>query len=170
MTSVASVSLGRARRIASMAHVVAIVACALIALMILAESAIPAGDALFSSEGVFADRLNRALIAMIPALPLALFFVSLFRLRQALDHYSDGQFFSPKPARHIAGAGINAVLALLAAALVAPALQAWVEGARFHIRVEPLMAAMLAFALCVTIVGRILEAAAEIKAENDQIV
>lgn len=170
MISATSASLGRARRTALLAHVVAVVACVLIAVTILSESAIPAGGALFSGQGAFADRLNRALTAMIPALPLALFFLSLFRLRQALDHYSDGEFFSPKPARHIAGAGVSAVLALLAAAIVTPALQAWAEGGRFYVAIEPLMAAMLAFALCVTIVGRILDAAAAIKAENDQIV
>lgn len=170
MTTAAPVSLGRARRTASLAHVVAVVACVLIAVTMLSESAIPAGSALISGQGALADRLNRALTAMIPALPLALFFLSLFRLRQALDHYSDGEFFSPKPGRHIAGAGINVALALLTAAIVAPALQAWGEGGRFYFDIEPLMAAMLAFALFVTVVGRILEAAAAIKAENDQIV
>ena len=165
-----TVSLDRARRMASAAHVVAIVACVLIILAIVGQSAIPTGAALIGGEGAFESRLGRALTALIPALPLTLFFFSLFRLRQALDHYSDGEFFSPKPARHIAGAGVNAALALFAAAIVAPALQAWAEGGRLQIRVEPIMAAMLAFALFVMVVGRILEAAAAIKAENDQIV
>jgi hypothetical protein len=166
MIAATSASLGRARRMASLAHVVAVVGCVFIGLMIVSESIVPAGAALFGGEG----GLNAALIALIPALPLALFFYSVFRLRQALDHYSDGEFFSPKPGRHIAGAGLGAVLALLAAGIVSPALQTWATGARFQFALEPLMTAMLAFALCVMIVGRILQAAAEIKAENDQIV
>jgi hypothetical protein len=169
MVSAAPVCLHRARRIASLAHVVAVVACVLIVVMIVAQSAIPAFTAYFSGEGGSASRLKSALTALIPALPLVFFFFSLFRLRQALDHYSDGEFFSPKPGRHIAGAGVSAVLAL-AAAIVAPALQAWTAGTRFPFEIEPVMAAMLAFALFVMIVGRILEAAAAIKAENDEIV
>lgn len=164
-----TVSLDRARRMASVAHVVAIVACVLIVLMIV-PSAIPAGAALVSGEAAFADRLISALVALIPALPLAIFFLSVFRLRQALDHYSDGEFFSAKPARHIAGAGITAALALVAAAVVAPALQAWSEGTPYSFAIDPVLAPMLAFALFVMIVGRILEAAAAIKAENDQII
>jgi len=168
MVSAAPVRLQRARRIASLAHVVAIVACVLIVVM-LVQSVIPALTTYFSAEGSSASRLNGALTALIPALPLVFFFFSLFRLRQALDHYSDGEFFSPKPGRHIAGAGICAVLAL-AAVIAAPALQAWAAGTRIPFELEPVMAAMLAFALFVMIVGRILEAAAAIKAENDQIV
>src|SRR5262245_17341378 len=156
MVSAAPVSLGRARRIASVAHVVAVVACVLIVVMIASQSVIPAITAYFSADGSSASRLNGALTALIPALPLVFFFLSLFRLRQALDHYSDGEFFSPKPGRHIASAGVCAVLALMAA-IAAPALQAWVAGTRFPFELEPVMAAMLAFALFVMIVGRILE-------------
>lgn len=170
-TVIGSVDFKRAQKLASAGHVAAIVAAVLLALTIIGQYAVPAVQDL-AEDGSWGERVSAALTNLTGALPLAFFLSAALRLRMALDHYTDGFFFAAKPARHLARAGVDVVMAVVAQALIVPLVHVWTRGEHgdFALNVEPEMVGVLAFALGVMVVGRILEAAAAIKAENDQIV
>ncbi len=109
---------------------------------------------------------------LVLALPLFMFADTLGALRRALEEYASGRFFSVTAGRAVKRAGEIAALALVVKILITPTLHDWVTGAgngiKFDFEIFDL--GLIAFALFVSAVGRVLVAAAEIKAENDQIV
>lgn len=109
---------------------------------------------------------------LILALPSILFIDALGALRKALDEYAAGRFFTAASGRNVRRAGDTAIVAIAAQVLVSPTLFNWVEGERPGIKLEfePFHLGLIAFAICVSCIGRVLVSAAQIKAENDQIV
>jgi hypothetical protein len=93
------------------------------------------------------------------------------QLRYALQHYRDGEFFSATAASRVARAGDYATAAMLSMMLVVPNLLLWVaHSGGFDVHIESEFIGMLAFALFVASVGRILAAATQLKSENDSFV
>jgi hypothetical protein len=118
------------------------------------------------------QQLNTVLRVWIWALPPLLFIDALEQLRKALREYEQGRFFSPASAHAVRGAGERAVYAVFAIMLIAPTLDAWTSGEFRGIvwKFEAIELAMLAFAVAIAAVGRVLDLAVAIKAENDEIV
>ncbi len=119
----------------------------------------------------FIHRVGAVLSLTVPLLPAILFIGALDHLRRALGEYAAGNFFSSSSARSVRRAGEEAVYAMAANAVLVPTILGWVHGSGvFDISFEPLDWALLAFLIFVAAIGRVLDLAAVIKAENDEIV
>lgn len=177
MTEVASAPLARAQELAGGAATVAVVAAILIAIAGAATVAGPALRELASNEVTpdLAGALNlfRAVGAFtVLALPAFLLAGALFDLSRVLDEYGRGQFFTLKASANVRKAGEGALWALAFKIVISPTLFSWItrEGRGFIWNLEPFELGLVAFAAFVMVLGRVLEAAARIKAENDEIV
>ena len=93
------------------------------------------------------------------------------QMRKALSEYEQGRFFSKESARAVRRAGEDGLLALAAHIVISPTVHGWVtEGPGFKVNFEFFYLGLIAFAIFITAIGRVLHAAAAIKAEHDQIV
>jgi hypothetical protein len=106
------------------------------------------------------------------ALPLFLFADAMAALRRALREYGEGHFFSGTAGAAVSRAGAIVLVAMAFKIALTPTIQASIEMASFALRFDFDLfdLGLLAFALFVSAVGRVLDAAAAIKAENDQII
>jgi len=177
MTQAASAPLARAQELAGGAATVAVIAAVLIALAGAATVGGPAAAALRSQE-VTPDwqgalYLARAIASFtVLALPLFLLAGALLDLGKVLEEYGKGQFFTLRASAGVRKAGEGALWALAFKILISPTLFSWItnEGRGFIWHMEPFDVGLIAFAAFVMVLGRVLEAAARIKQENDEIV
>jgi hypothetical protein len=110
-------------------------------------------------------------IRIISILPVALFAAALAKLSRALKEFEAGRFFTPSSCRAVRRAGQDAAWALLAQVVMVPTLLAWVRRqGSFAFNFELADLALAAFLVFVAAVGRVLEIAAAVQAENDAIV
>lgn len=173
---VVSPSAQRARQTAEIAQWLALAAIILILLTLAASYGAASLQELESlsrdNPPSLADQINAVLRVWIWALAPLLFVGALWHLRKALEEYAQGRFFSPESARAVRLAGEQAVYALVAQVVVSPSLDAWTSGAFRGVvwKFESVHVAMVAFAVFVAAVGRVLDLAVAIKAENDEIV
>lgn len=177
MTEAAAAPLARAQKLAGGAATVAVVAAIVIALGGAAVVGGPALEALRSSEVTpdLAGVLNlvRAVGAFtVLALPALLLAGALLDLGKVLEEYGQGQFFTVKASTNVRKAGEGALWALAFQVMISPTLFSWItqQGRGFIWNLEPFELGLVAFAAFVMVLGGVLEAAARIKAENDQIV
>ncbi|MGD9817031.1 MAG: DUF2975 domain-containing protein [Hyphomonadaceae bacterium] len=177
MTQAASAPLARAQELAGGAATVAVVAAILIAIGGAATVGGPAAAALRSQE-ITPDlegalNLFRAvggfIVLAVPAFILA---GALLDLGRVLEEYGKGQFFTLRASAGVRKAGEGALWALAFKILISPTLFSWItnEGRGFIWHMEPFDMGLIAFAAFVMVLGRVLEAAARIKQENDEIV
>ncbi|HTE40684.1 MAG TPA: DUF2975 domain-containing protein [Steroidobacteraceae bacterium] len=164
--------LKEARALAGTARVFSIIALVIIGVTIAARLGPAIWSAVSSNDpSPWRDQFRDVGLRLISLLPAMLLFESVNQLQRALNLYCDGQFFSAAAASRVAQAGEYAVHAMIALILVVPNLTVWVSnhgGFRWHF--EPEHIGMLAFALFVSVVGRILAAATRLKTENDSFV
>ncbi|MEZ5973049.1 MAG: DUF2975 domain-containing protein [Hyphomonadaceae bacterium] len=177
MTEAALAPLRRAQQLAGGAVTAAIVGAILIVLAAVAKGASPALDALASQQVTFdlpgALAVLRAFgLFWVLALPSFLLAAALLDLSKVLDEYGKGQFFSLKASAGVRKAAEGALWALGFKVVGSPTIYSWItqEGRGFEWQMEPFDLGLIAFAAFVAVLGRVLEAAARIKAENDQIV
>jgi hypothetical protein len=171
MTTILSPELQQARRIAAIAQVLAIVTLVIITITMVFKVGGPVTAALFGETKPWREHVNTIGLVFIAILPTSLFYESINRLRQALKLYSDGDFFSAAAASRVAQAGDYAIGAIVAMMLVVPNLLLWVtQRGGFDWRWDSELIGMLAFALFIAVVGRILAAATQLKTENDSFV
>ncbi len=178
MAEAALLPLERAQKLAGGVATVAVVGAILIALGALAREVLPpAAEALRSGEVTpdLAGLLNfvRAVAAFtILAAPSLILAGALLDLSAVLEEYGKGQFFTLKAAAGVRKASEGALWALAFKIVISPTLFSWVaqEGRGFIWRMETFDLGLVAFAAFVFVLGRVLEAAARIKQENDEIV
>jgi len=164
----ATASLQQARRLAGTAQVLAIVALVTIVVAILLRGGVSLGVSLFTSQVEWSERLQSIGLVLVTMLPAMLLFEAVNRLRQALALYAQGDFFSSQASHHVSRSGVLATQALVVMIAVVPNLTLWLtDHGGFTLRIEPEYLGLLAFSLFVASVGRILDEAAQIKAEND---
>lgn len=176
MTQAGSASLDRARGVAATSRALATIAIVLILINVIWIHVIGASlRALANLDhepmlGPFWPLV--AIVSQLPlALPSLLLVGALEKLRDALKEYEEGRAFSLASARAVRLSGLYAAGALLAKVAVAPVFKTIIEGRyRWEFNYETTDLAWFAFALFVFALGRVLEAASVIKAENDQIV
>jgi hypothetical protein len=169
--------LARAQKLAGGAATFAVVAAVLIAIGGAAVVGGPAAEALRSRE-VTPDlegalNLVRAVGSFtVLAIPAFLLAGALLDLSKVLEEYGKGQFFTLRAAAGVRKAAEGALWALAFKIVISPTLFSWIthEGRGFIWRMEPFDLGLVAFAAFVMVLGRVLEAAASIKQENDQIV
>lgn len=163
--------LEEARQIAATAQVLAVMALVIIATTIVARLGLPLGAALFDASLPWRQLVHDIGLLSIALLPSFLFYAAVNQLRRALNLYSDGEFFSADAASRVAQAGDYAIGAMMVLMLVVPNATLWItEHGGFDWQLESEYVGMLAFALFISAVGRILAAANRLKAENDSFV
>ncbi len=177
MTEAALAPLQRAQQLAGGAATAAVVGAILIALGAVADGASPALTALARHEVTFDLRgvleLFRAFgLFMVLALPSFLLAGALLDLSKVLDEYGKGHFFTLKASTGIRKAAEGALWALGFKIVGSPTIYSWItqEGRGFIWHFEPFDLGLIGFAAFVAVLGRVLEAAARIKEENDEIV
>lgn len=177
VTEAAAVPLARAQKLAGGAATVAVIAAIIVAIAAVADVAAPSVQAL--REGVVTPDWRGALAIfravgsfLVLALPGFLMAGALYELGQVLGEFGEGRFFTLKASRSVRKAGESALYAVVFKIVAAPTLYSWItqEGRGFIWQLEPFDLGLLAFAAFVMVLGRVLEAAARIKDENDQIV
>ncbi len=180
MTEAAMAPLDRAQKLAGAAATFAVVAGVLIILGAAADQvAMPAVVALRSQEVTPDWRgaltlLNVIGSFLVLAAPSFMLAGALFELSQVLDEYGKGQFFTLKASVGIRKAAESALWAMAFKVVVSPTIYNWIaqtddiRGAVW--RLEAFDLGLIAFAAFVAVLGRVLEAAATIKQENDEIV
>lgn len=177
MTEAALAPLQRAQQLAGGAATVAVVGAVLIALGAVAEGASPALEALQSQEVTFdapgvLKLVNAFALFWVLALPSFLMAGALLDLSKVLDEYGKGHFFTLKASAGVRKAAEGALWALAFKIVASPTIYSWItqDGRGFIWRMEPFDLGLIAFAAFVAVLGRVLEAAARIKEENDEIV
>jgi hypothetical protein len=177
MPDAVAAPLERAHKLAGGAATVAVIAAIIIAIGSVADVVAPGLRELRAGEVTpdWAGALNlfRAVGASIVlALPGFLLAGALFELSRVLDEYGKGQFFTLRASKGVRKAGEDALWALAFKILISPTLYTWIthEGRGFIWQMEPFDLGLVAFAAFVMVLGRVLEAAARIKEEHDQIV
>lgn len=178
MSLAAAPSLQRAQKLAQAAATVAVVAAILVAVGAVGNEVMgPTAASLRSAEvtpdlrgiaNLFAAVATFSLLAA-PSLLLAM---ALWDLSRVLDEYSKGQFFTLRASAGVRTAAEWALWALAFKSLITPTVFSWIthEGRGFIWHFEPFDLGLVAFAAFVMVLGRVLEAAVRIKAENDEIV
>ncbi|UPT61457.1 MAG: DUF2975 domain-containing protein [Hyphomonadaceae bacterium JAD_PAG50586_4] len=177
MTQAAAVPLERAQQLAGGASTVAVVGAVLIVLAAVAGEVDPVIMAARNRE-VTPDLLGAAALISavgvfwLMALPSFLLAGAMLDLSKVLDEYGKGRFFTLRASAHVRKAGEGAIWALVFKILASPTILSWIthEGRGFIWHIEPFDLGLFAFAAAVMVLGRVLEAAAKIKAENDEIV
>ena len=178
MTEAARAPLERAQELAGGAATVAVVAAILISLgAVTRDIAAPALDA-WRSQEITPDwrgaltllkTIATFSVLVIPSFMLA---GALLDLSGVLNEYGKGQLFTLKASAGIRKAAEGALWALAFKVMISPTLFSWItgEGRGFIWRFEAFDLGLVAFAAFLIVLGRVLEAAARIRAENDDIV
>jgi hypothetical protein len=166
--------LAQARKAAASAEVLALVAVVVIVTTLAANYGAQSLDTLrdMPETATLLDQINMILRVWILVLPPLLFVGALWEFRKALQDYAKGEFFSPRSAKAVRRAGEQAIYALAAQMLIVPTIQAWIDdhGGPPVLRAELTDWALLAFVVGVAAIGRVLDLAVAIKADNDSIV
>lgn len=178
MTEAALAPLERAQKLAGGAATVAVIGAVLLVIGAVGREIVPpAVEALRSAE-VTPDlegalNLFRAVDAFIVlALPSFILAGALLDLSKVLEEYGKGHFFTLKASAGVRKAAESALWALGFKIVGSPTIFSWItqEGRGFEWNMEPFDLGLVGFAAFVAVLGRVLEAAARIKAENDEIV
>lgn len=178
MTEAATAPLKRAQELAGGAATVAVVGAILIALGAIAREIVaPGAEALRAAvvtpdwQGALAV-LHAVGAFTILALPSLILAGALLDLSKVLDEYGKGHFFTLRASVGVRSAAEGALWALAFKIVGSPTLYSWItqEGRGFIWHMEPFDVGLVAFAAFVAVLGRVLEAAARIKQENDEIV
>lgn len=160
--------LSKAQQLAKTAQGFALLALLMIGLSILLNTGIPALRVLADDAMNWRSRVTEIGLMMVQILPAILLLEAVNRLHLALKFYCEGDFFSKKASERVAEAGDYALQAMIALILIVPNLIQWIRHhGGFEIRFEPEYFGMLAFALFIAMVGRILSAAATLKEDNE---
>jgi hypothetical protein len=165
--------LQRAEQQAKSAHVFVSIAVIILVLTAAVDVVIPFFRALRGNEiESLSAGVNLIGVGLIAATPIVFFAIALSHLNQALDAYRQGQFFSLRSAGSLREAGVWSVTALIMKIAGAPTLIQWVgqreSGLTFDL--DRFDFGVLGLALAIVLIGRVMEAAAAIKADSDQIV
>lgn len=160
--------LSKAQQLAKTTQGFALVALLVIGLTILLNTGLPAILIALDSEVPWRTRATDIGLLLVQILPAVWLYEAVNRLHLALKHYSEGDFFNRVASQHVAQAGDYALQAMIALILIVPNLTQWIRHqGGFDIRLEPEYLGMLAFALFIAMVGRILSAATSLKEDNE---
>lgn len=160
--------LSKAQQLAKTAQVFALIALVMIGLAILFKIGLPAIRIVLDEALPWRSRVTEIGLLAVQGLPAVLLCEAINRLQLALRHYCEGDFFSRLASEHVAQAGDYALQAMIALMLIVPNLTQWIRhNGGFDIKLEPEYLGMLAFALFIAMVGRILSAATTLKEDNE---
>jgi hypothetical protein len=168
MANLLQTDLNKALQLAKTAQVFALLALLMIGLSILLNTGIPAIRIVIDDTLPWRGKVTEIGLLAVQILPAVLLCEAVNRLHLALKHYCEGEFFSHDASKRVAEAGDYALQAMIALIAIVPNLTQWIRhNGGFEIRLEPEYFGMLAFALFIALMGRILSAAAILKEENE---
>lgn len=172
MSNPLSPELVKAQEIAGSALVLSIIVMVGLVVTIVVNGGVPLATILFGQDLPWREQINQGGLIIIALLPSFLFFAAVSKLSTALRHYSTGEFFNGTASSCVSKAGDYAIEGMVAVILIVPNLTLWISegGGGFDLNFEPETVGMLAFALFVSAVGRILTAATQLKTENEAFV
>ena len=169
--------LARARKLAGAASTGAVVAAAMMEVTALLDVAAPALRALGALAPGWhgAAELLRIIGAQwLLALPSFILAGVCVDLSRVLGEYGRGRFFTRRASSGVRKAGEGVLIAMLFHCLLSPSLYQIVmaegRGRVFDLRIETFDFGLIALGLFLMVMGRVLQAAVALKAENDQIV
>lgn len=176
MIAAAAAPLERARRLARFAGGAALVA--LIAIVIITavrDIAVPLllNLGAMTAPGTAGELavVRFVLTQFVAILPSLALIWALEQLRAVLMDYGAGRFFTPRSAAGVGKVGAALIGAAVLRMAVAPVLHFYLGAEpELGMRLSSFDLALAAVGLFVMLVGRVLEAAAAIKADSDQIV
>lgn len=168
MANLLEADLSKAQQQAKTAQVFALIALLMIGLTILLNTGLPAIRIVVDNSLTWQTRFTEIGLLAVQILPAILLCEAVNRLHLALKHYCEGDFFSKVASQRVAEAGDYALEAMIALIFIVPNLTQWIRHkGGFDIRFEPEYFGMLAFALFISMVGRILSAATKLKEDNE---
>jgi hypothetical protein len=177
MDTAISAPLAHAQQIARGASAVAIIAGVMLALTVALDVAVPGLRALpdlASGWDGAAALINLVGARLLLALPSLLLAGVCFDLSRVLGEYAQGHFFTRRASLGVRKAGEGVLWAMAFKCVLSPTLYAYVaEGARGGppiVRFETFDLGLIALGFFIMVMGRVLQAAAALKAENDEIV
>jgi hypothetical protein len=163
----------RARNAAADAGLLARIALGIVAATVIISFGVSSyrTAAALGAGAAFLDYVRALGPGVVLLLPAALFTSALYRLTCALKEFEAGRFFSPACSRAVRLAGQDAAWALAAQIVIAPTLLLWIRAqGGIDFRFEIVDLALAAFLVFVAVVGRVLEIAAAVQADNEAFV
>lgn len=175
MIAAASIPLDRARRLARTASGMALAALIVVLIVtVIRDIALPillnVREMMQPGQAGVAAVLRTVLSGFANALPNLLLVSALTQLRVVLGEYAAGRFFTAAAARGVRKTGEALLWALAVKVAVTPTLMFYIAGEPLGLDLATFDLGLAAIALFVLLMGRVLEAAAAIKADSDQIV
>lgn len=176
MTEAAVAPLERARKLARFASGWALVALiAIVVVTVVRDIALPLLMNLraMAQPGTAGELtvVRVVLTQFVEVAPNLILVWALEQLRGVLNEYAVGRFFTQRAATGVRKTGEAVVLAVGIQAVLAPTLLFYLGSAdELGMRFTTFSLALAAIGLFVMLMGRVLEAAAAIKADSDQIV
>jgi hypothetical protein len=177
MNTAIAAPLARARKLAEASSVIAVIAAIMLIVLAIVAVAAPALRALVGLERGWEGTL--ALIQVVGAqlllaTPTLLLAGVCIDLRRVLDEYANGRFFTQRASAGVRKAGEGILVAMAFKCVLSPWLYEIVaEGVRGgppSVHVESFDLGLIALGFFVMVMGRVLEAAAALQAEHDEIV
>jgi hypothetical protein len=178
MTDGAVAPLERAQKLAGWASIVAVLAAVILVVTALtSDVAWPALEQLRSTHftpdwpGVW-TLVKTILTHLVLAAPGLLMGWALWELSHVLDEYGKGRFFTLRASVGVRSAAEDALWALAFKVVLSPTIYGFIthDSRGVEWRYESFDIGFAGFAAFLAVIGRVLEAAARIKAENDEIV
>lgn len=177
MSAAIAAPLARAQKLAAAAATIAVIAAVLLAITAALDVFAPGLRQLRSAgpgwEGV-SDIIRIVGAHLLLALPSFLLAGACLDLSRVLSEYAEGRFFTARAAAGVRKAGEGILWAMAFQCVLSPTLASIVseggQGRNFTVRFETFDLGLIALGFFVMVMGRVLQAAAAIKAENDEIV
>ncbi|MCR6644075.1 MAG: DUF2975 domain-containing protein [Terricaulis sp.] len=176
MTLAASAPLARAQKLAAACQVIAIIAAIVLFVSAALDVFLPPLALLGGLEPGWAGAaafINLIGARAILAAPVIILASVCLDLRKVLSDYAEGRFFTQRAAKGVRKTGEGVLWAMAFKCVISPTLYGVIaEGARGapDVRIESFDLGLIALGFFIMMIGRVLEAAAAIKAENDEIV
>lgn len=178
MVESAVAPLERAQKLAAGARVVAVVVSVIVIVAAVTRIMIPPmlemlrGAELTANWRGIVHFVTTMLAYALLAAPSFMLAGAIRELGDVLDEYSAGRFFTLKSGKAVRKAGEAALLAMAFKIVLSPTLFGFVIGEQRGVvwDYEPFDLGLIAFAAFVMVAGRVLEAAAAIKADSDEII
>jgi hypothetical protein len=177
MNTAIAAPLARARKLAYGSSVVAIIAAIALIASAVADVAAPALRALGGLSPGWEGTVELIKIIggrMLLAAPIFLIAGVCVDLRRVLLEYAGGRFFTHRASAGVRKAGEGVLWAMAFKCVLSPWLYSiiidGVRGGPPSLRLEPFDLGLISLGFFIMVMGRLLQAAAALKAENDQIV
>jgi len=177
MPEAAVAPLERAQKLAGAAAAAAVVAAILISIAalggsVLAPVAREMRDTVITPdlEGAVA-LLNVILVNVLAVAPSLLLAGALLDLQKIMQEYEQGRFFTAKASTGVRKLGEALLWALAAKVAIVPTLLFYITGeGRMGLQFEIFDMGLAVISVFILLMGRVLEAATALKAENEQII